>query len=70
MKKLLTILCAMLLTMSAQAKDKVLDRPAFVSTASDLCPIKVVLTKKSTILRRNRLLCISVWIALIVGHGA
>ena len=49
MQKLLTILGAMLLTMSAQAKDKVLDRPAFVSTASDLCPIKVVLTKKSTI---------------------
>ncbi len=29
MKKLLTILCAMLLTVSAQAKDKVLDRSHF-----------------------------------------
>lgn len=49
MKKLLTILCAMLLTLSVQAKDKVIDRPAFSGTSSDLCPIKVVLTKKSTI---------------------
>ena len=49
MKKLLTMLCAMLLTLSVQAKDKVIDRPAFSGTASDLCPIKVVLTKKSTI---------------------
>jgi len=49
MKKLLTILCAMLLMLSVQAKDKVIDRPAFISTASDLCPIKVVMTKKSTI---------------------
>lgn len=49
MKKLILILCASLLTLSAQAKDKTLDRPAFIATASDLCPIKVVLSKKSTI---------------------
>ena len=49
MKKLLTMLCAMLLTLPVLAKDKVIDRPAFSGTASDLCPIKVVLTKKSTI---------------------
>ena len=49
MKKLLTILCAIMLVIPVSAKDKVFDRPAFISTASDLCPIKVVLTKKSTI---------------------
>ena len=43
------MLCALLLTVSAQAKDKVLERPAFISTASDLCPIKVILSKKATI---------------------
>ena len=49
MKKLILILCASLLTLLAQAKDKTFDRPAFIATASDLCPIKVVLSKKSTI---------------------
>ena len=49
MKKLLTILCAVALAINIQAKDKVYDRPAFISTATDLCPIKVVLSKKSTI---------------------
>ena len=49
MKKLLTILCAIVLVLPVLAKDKTIDRPAFISTASDLCPIKVVLTKKSTI---------------------
>lgn len=49
MKKFFSIFSVLLLMVSAQAKDKVIDRPAFISTASDLCPIKVVLTKKSTI---------------------
>ena len=49
MKKLLTILCAMLLTMSAQAKDKVLDRPAFRSSSNSLYPAKVELKKKETV---------------------
>ena len=49
MKKFFSIFSVLLLMVSAQAKDKVIERPAFISTASDLCPIKVVLTKKSTI---------------------
>ena len=49
MKKLLTILCAMLLTVSAQAKDKVLDRPAFRSSSNSLYPAKVELKKKETV---------------------
>ena len=49
MKKLLTILCAMVLTVSAQAKDKVFDRPAFRSSSNSLYPAKVELKKKETV---------------------
>ena len=48
MKKYL-LLFALLLTVIAQAKDKMIDRPAFKSSSSDLVPVKVELTKKATI---------------------
>lgn len=49
MKKLLTILCAMLLTVLVQVKDKILDRPAFRSSSNSLYPAKVELKKKETV---------------------
>ena len=49
MKKIL-FLFALLLTVSAQAKDRVIDRPAFKSSNTySLQPVKVELTKKATI---------------------
>ena len=50
MKKIL-FLFALLLTVSAQAKDKVINQPAFVSNTAmwELRPLKIELTKKATI---------------------
>ncbi|MBQ9361923.1 MAG: hypothetical protein IJT97_00710, partial [Bacteroidaceae bacterium] len=49
MKKML-FLFALLLAVSAQAKDRVIDRPAFKSTnTGSIIPVKVELTKKATI---------------------
>ena len=49
-KTILTTICAVLLVISAPAKDKVFDRPAFRSSSeSDIYPVKVELTKKATI---------------------
>ena len=49
MKKFL-LLFALLLAVSAQAKDRVIDRPAFKSTnTGSIIPVKVELTKKATI---------------------
>ena len=46
---LLTIVMMLIVT-PIQAKDKIIERPAFRSeTSSDLCPVKVELTKKATI---------------------
>ena len=46
---LLTIIMMLIVT-PVQAKDKIIERPAFRSeTSSDLCPVKVELTKKATI---------------------
>lgn len=51
MKKILLMMCALVLTMSAQAKTKVIDRPAYLSNTAlyELKPMKVELTKKATI---------------------
>lgn len=50
MKKILMVMCALLLAVSAQAKDRVIDRPAFKSTnTGSIIPVKVELTKKATI---------------------
>ena len=51
MKKILLMICALVLTMSAQAKTKVIDRPAYLSNTAlyELKPMKVELTKKATI---------------------
>ncbi len=45
------IVCALMLTMSAQAKHKVIDHPAYVSNTAkfELQPMKVEVTKKATI---------------------
>ena len=49
MKKML-LLFALLLALSAQAKDRVIDRPAFKSTnTGSIIPVKVELTKRATI---------------------
>lgn len=48
MKKFL-LLFALLLTMSAQAKNKVFERPAFRSTSGEMDPVKVEVGKKETI---------------------
>jgi len=49
MKKML-FLFALVLAVSAQAKDRVIDRPAFKSTnTGSIIPVKVELTKKATI---------------------
>ena len=49
-KTILTTICAVLLVISAPAKDKVFDHPAFRSSSgSDIYPVKVELTKKATI---------------------
>ena len=49
MKKIL-MFCFIVLTLSAQAKNKVIDRPAFKSTnTGSIIPVKVELTKKATI---------------------
>ena len=49
MKKML-FLFALLLMVSAQAKDRVIDRPAYMSTnTGSIIPVKVELTKKATI---------------------
>ena len=46
---LLTIIMMLIVT-PVQAKDKIIERPAFkAETSSDLCPVKVELTKKATI---------------------
>lgn len=51
MKKILIMMCALVLTMSAQAKTKVIDRPAYVSNTAmfELKPMKVEVTKKTTV---------------------
>ena len=51
MKKILIMMCALVLTMSAQAKTKVIDRPAYVSNTAmfELKPMKVEVTKKATV---------------------
>ena len=51
MRKTFAATCALLLAMSAQAKDKVIDRPAYVSSTAmyELNPLKVELTKNATI---------------------
>ena len=49
MKKLLTMLCAMLLTLPVLAKDKIFERPAFRTTSNSICPVKVELKKKETV---------------------
>ena len=51
MKRILLIICALVLVMSAQAKTKVIDRPAYLSNTAmfELKPMKVELTKKATI---------------------
>ena len=51
MKKILLMICALVLMMSAQAKTKVIDRPAYLSNTAlyELKPMKVELTKKATI---------------------
>ena len=49
-KTILTILMAFVMAFSMQAKDKVIDRPAFRSKSADsLYPVKVELTKTATI---------------------
>ena len=51
MKKILLMICALVLMMSAQAKTKVIDRPAYLSNTAlyELKPMKVELTMKATI---------------------
>lgn len=49
MKKCMMLMCVLLLALSAQAKDKVYDRPAFRSSSESMYPVKVVLTKKATV---------------------
>ena len=51
MKKILMMTCALVLAVSAQAKSKVIDRPAYLSNTAmyELKPMKVELTKKATI---------------------
>ncbi len=50
-RNVLSATCLLMLTMSAQAKSKVVDRPAYVSSTAmyELKPMKVELTKKATI---------------------
>ena len=50
-RKVLSAICLLVLTMSAQAKNKVIDRPAYLSNTAmfELKPMKVELTKKATI---------------------
>ena len=56
-KTILTTICTVLLVISAPAKDKVFDRPAFRSSSeSDIYPVKVELTKKATIVH-FRIVC-------------
>lgn len=51
MRKILMMVCGLVLTASASAKTKVIDRPAYVSSTAmyELKPMKVELTKKATI---------------------
>ena len=48
MKKSLMMICALVLTMLAQAKDHIYDRPAFKSASWSACPVKVEIGKKVT----------------------
>ena len=50
-RNVLSATCLLMLTMSAQAKSKVVDRPAYISSTAmyELKPMKVELTKKATI---------------------
>ncbi|MCR5130418.1 MAG: TlpA family protein disulfide reductase [Prevotella sp.] len=51
MKQILMIVCALMLAMSAQAKNKVIHRPAYVSNTAmyELRPMKVEVSKKATV---------------------
>lgn len=50
MKKILFAMFVFVLSLSALAKDIVVERPAFRTTSNSLCPVKVELKKKETIL--------------------
>lgn len=82
MKKILFAMFVFVLSLSALAKDIVVERPAFRTTSNSLCPVKVELKKKETILhfqmacahRRDwsmdgaRLECCGQKIAFKTGH--
>lgn len=49
MKKILFAMFVFMLSLSALAKDIVVERPAFRTTSNSLCPVKVELRKKETV---------------------
>ena len=49
MKKILFAMFVFVLSLSALAKDIVVERPAFRTTSNSLCPVKVELRKKETV---------------------